>query len=187
MTYPDYVLVTSLPEITSTAAADDLLILHSQTEGRTGIIRVSDVGFGSDTQDMSASDVSFSDSAFISDNVADALTELEAKITIAQGVIRVSFSHTDFAGGQLSIGSVPAGLTVYNARLKINTAFDTGQITIGDAGATARIMAVSDNMPAIAGDYIAETDEKYITETELFLYFAGGPVAGDGEAVILIT
>ncbi len=102
------------------------------------------------------------------------------------GSIGLSFSAAEVAAGSLLIGTVQPGARIDKVAIIVDAGFDNGtQFTVGDDNAHARLMAVSENAPNIAGRFAADVDHEYVTETEIKFYLAAGmPSKGSGQVVI---
>jgi len=100
------------------------------------------------------------------------------------------FTFVDVSpGGSVLAGTVPAGYRAVDSVVEIDVGFDAGtQITVGDAVAQARLQAIVDNDPSVAGAYETDNNEKYASDTAISVYFpAGNPTVGVGRAIIYIA
>lgn len=85
-----------------------------------------------------------------------------------------------------STAGIPAGAVVFDARLDVVTPYSGGTtIELGVAGTPAAFMGPADNVATVAGLYQLEQDTPVGATAPLFVTIAGGPVAGDGFALVL--
>jgi hypothetical protein len=100
-----------------------------------------------------------------------------------------SFSWSDVAGGNLLLGTCPAGYLVDKTIVHIQTEFDGNvQITVGDMVAQARLQAIADNAPSAAGYYEVNNSYEYVAQTDIYVFFPGGsPTVGQGRVLVYLT
>lgn len=100
-----------------------------------------------------------------------------------------SFDYSDVGGGSKSLGTIRSGQVVDEVVLQIATIFDgSTTMTVGDASAQGRLMAVAHNNPDVADDYERDVNYQYGSETELFVYFpSGSPTQGSGQIIVYLA
>jgi len=79
----------------------------------------------------------------------------------------------------LDIEEAVPGFVISRVVLEVVTAFDAGQITVGDDAAQGRLMTAEQNDIQNAGVYIVETHVEYATQEMLRVYFVGNPTVGE--------
>jgi hypothetical protein len=101
------------------------------------------------------------------------------------GAIQASFSSGD-APGPVTIGKVPAGSTIEKTILEVQTPFDVGvQVSVGEATAMARLMAVTDNRLDVTESFRAENDYLCPSDMTVKVFFSGtAPTTGIGRVVV---
>jgi hypothetical protein len=98
--------------------------------------------------------------------------------------IEVSFSFSDFVGGSLLIGTIGSGSRVASVSLIVVTAFNAGQLTVGDSIGQGRLMTAAENYLMEADTFKTEKDILYAVDTAISVYFSGAPIQGSGTVVV---
>lgn len=99
----------------------------------------------------------------------------------------LSYITTDFTyadGYSKTIGTIPDSAAVQNVALTIDTPFDDGYISVGDAIDNSRLMGTGDNIPSVADTYIADSNYIYLSNTQVNLYITGSPTIGSGTVIV---
>ena len=99
------------------------------------------------------------------------------------GKISVEYSHTDYSGNTITIGSIPANSLILNTVIENSTAFNSGTHTVGIDTAQALLMAIADRGNAqdryLTNNYL-QTD----TTDTYKVFFSGSPSSGSGKIYI---
>lgn len=99
------------------------------------------------------------------------------------GKISVEYSHTDYSGNTVTIGSIPANSLILNTVIENSTAFNSGTLTVGIDTAQALLMAIADRGNAqdryLTNNYL-QTD----TTDTYKVFFSGSPSSGSGKIYI---
>lgn len=86
----------------------------------------------------------------------------------------------------LVLDTFPANTHIVTSRLIVDTAFDVGTLTVGEAGAVNRLVDVSDVDLLEVGTYETAPDYDYPSDTEIHLYLdAAGATQGAGRVVLI--
>ena len=104
--------------------------------------------------------------------------------------LHAPFSFVDVVpGNSILLGIAPAGVAVPETTIKITAEFDGGtEISVGDAGAYARLMNKKNNKPHKLGQYKTDNDYLYVAETPIYVYFiSGNPTQGAGEVFVYLS
>ncbi len=100
-------------------------------------------------------------------------------------VAKASFAYN--TSSPLLVTNVAANAHIVEVRLLIDTAFNgTVSLTIGEPGATSRLMAASENDPTEIGSYQTTPDYTYPGAADINLYLsAAGATQGAGRVILL--
>jgi hypothetical protein len=101
------------------------------------------------------------------------------------GAIQKIFSFSD-APGPVTVGVVPTGSTIEKTVLEVTTPFDTGvQVSVGEATAMARLMAVGDNRLDVAESFRVESGYLCPSDMTVKIFFSGtSPTVGQGRVIV---
>jgi hypothetical protein len=99
------------------------------------------------------------------------------------GKIRVAFGFGD--APSKVIGTVPAGMEVFDAVVEIDGAFTGGTtLSVGDVGDNQRLEGTVDNDPMSPDQYVTFPNWYYAGATVVRIYIGGGPAAGNGVVTV---
>ncbi len=98
------------------------------------------------------------------------------------GKIVVEFDFSDYASPVLIL-NVPAGALIINTVVEIDTAFDSGSLTIGTQAAQGILMAVADRSNSV-GKYEVHNYLLNDTAQDYKAFFTGTPTQGTGKFII---
>ncbi len=87
------------------------------------------------------------------------------------------------------IVTVPAGKTVYEVRIDINTPFDGvgAALEVGDTGTPDQLMTAAQNDPSLQGSYISSPAFVYVATTQVKLSITPGAGATQGSGVLVLS
>lgn len=77
-----------------------------------------------------------------------------------------------------------AGENVDEVLVVVDTAFDAGILTIGDAGDVDRLMPATSNNLLSAGQYQVSPEYIYPADTDVLVYLTGSPTTGSARIVL---
>jgi len=102
--------------------------------------------------------------------------------------LTINFSFSDVVSGNLSLGFCDAGFTILKTIVEIINIFDgSTRITIGDSVAQGRLAVESDINTEKIGLYDIDSHYKYLSKTELFIFFPiGTPTKGNGKVIVYL-
>lgn len=80
--------------------------------------------------------------------------------------------------------SMLAGENVDEVLVIVDSAFDAGSLTIGDAGDNARLMSAGSNSLFNAGQYQVSPEYIYPADTDVLVYLTGAPTTGSARIVL---
>jgi hypothetical protein len=101
--------------------------------------------------------------------------------------LEIDFDFSDFTLSEKLIGTILAGYTVENTKIIVDTAFDDGQVTVGDGADTVRLAEASDNDLRFINTYVVEKSYTYQIGTQVKLYISGNPTVGSGKIVVAVS
>lgn len=100
----------------------------------------------------------------------------------------INFSYGDATPALLDVAA--AGKRIYSVALHVHTEFDGSgaALQIGTAGDPGALLAVEQNDPTQAGQYVAYPDVAYPSDTSIYLTIVPGSGAsqGSGQVVLII-
>jgi hypothetical protein len=105
------------------------------------------------------------------------------------GAQTVEAAFTYATSSPLALTSVTADVMVLEVQIEITTAFDGAPaLTVGEAGATARLMAAGENLPGEVGIYKTAPVYVYAGAADIRLYLsAGGATQGAGRVIVSLV
>jgi hypothetical protein len=96
----------------------------------------------------------------------------------------LNFSHAP----SKKLFTIPAGATVYEVRVQVQTVWSgssgTPGISVGDVGQTDRLAQEIESDLTIVGTYVINTDYTYATATDIYAYFSNVPLVGTCKIII---
>jgi hypothetical protein len=109
--------------------------------------------------------------------------------TAVSGSLRVTRHAITNAASQSSTAVLPANAVVRSAMLDIVTPYSAGAtITVGQTGTPALLMATTDNLATVAGQYESMQDTAWgASALAVLITVAGSPTAGAGYCVVHYT
>lgn len=84
----------------------------------------------------------------------------------------------------LLLKSVAAGETVDEVLLTVDSAWDAGTLSVGDAGDHEKLLPVSYNNLAETGQYQLSPQYKYTAATDVYIYLTGAPTTGSARVTL---
>ena len=115
-----------------------------------------------------------------STNVQNAIKEVYDEI----GKIVGDFSHIDFGSGYLSIGNTYDGYFVDRVVIEVESAFDEGTITVGDALVSDLFTIATDSELTVPNLYEKASGFEYSYNSDIRIYFTGSPTQGSGRVIV---
>lgn len=120
-------------------------------------------------------------------NLNNIVDEAENAIGGGEPSLEVSFTYTNFASGSLDLGILKANKNIEEIKIIINNAFDSGFLTVGDAGDNSRLVSSTDSDATYASTYTVESNYSYPADTTVKIYFNGTPVSGSGKVILFFS
>ena len=84
----------------------------------------------------------------------------------------------------LLLKSVAAGETIDEVLLTVDSAWDAGTLSVGDAGDHEKLLPASYNSLALVDQFQVSPQYKYTAPTDVYIYLTGAPTAGSARLTL---
>lgn len=108
--------------------------------------------------------------------LADLIALIDGTPVAAEGITEITITPATVF--PVLLKSVAAGETVDEVLLVVDMAFDTGSLTIGDAGDVDRLMLATDNSLLLAEQFQVSPEYQYPAAADVYVYLTGTPSVG---------
>lgn len=110
------------------------------------------------------------------------LDYLNSECGMGQNVTEITI--TPAAAFPVLLKTVLSGETADEILVTVDTAFDTGTLTIGDSGDNDRLMTDTQNSLALTEQFQVSPQYKYTDTTDIYVYLAGAPTTGSARITL---
>lgn len=117
-----------------------------------------------------------------STNVQNVIKEVYDEL----GKIVGDFSYTDFVSGYISIGNTYNGYFVDKVVIEVESAFDEGTITVGDALTADLFTVAGDSELTVPNLYEKASSFQYSYNSDIRIAFSGNPTQGSGRVIVYL-